>query len=197
MSTQITIDVGDLKGLIKGLENLRDNLETESDKMLKEIAEKGKKYLDRQYSSTLGKDPNIEDIKTRIDSSKNEYNLVAYGEDVIYEEFGTGDEGDSHQHPRKSKYDLNAYNSGPTIRNVSDYDESSYTIDDLKEIGITSGKFWIYSKKGSDILYYTQGVPAGQEMWNTRNYLLSKKTQEIIKKGAKRINENLVASIKS
>ena len=83
------------------------------------------------------------------------------------------------------------------IDDVDDYDENSYIKDDLNEMGITSGKFWIYSKDSSDTLYYTQGVPAGKEMWNTRNYLLSKKTKEIIKKGAKNINENIIASIKS
>lgn len=196
MSSQITIDVSNLKGLIKGLENLRNNIESQSDKMLKEIAESGKKYLDRQYKGMV-KDPNIEDINTKIKGSKNNYELVAYGKDVVYEEFGTGDEGESHQHPAKSNYNLNPYNSGDKIRNVDDYDENSYIKDDLNEMGITSGKFWIYSKDGSDTLYYTQGVPAGKEMWNTRNYLLSKKTKEIIKKGAKNINENIIASIKS
>lgn len=196
MKTQITIDISDLKGLIKGLENLRDNISTETDKMLKEIAESGKKYLDRQYSG-MNKDPNIEDISTKIEGSKNSYNLIAYGKDVVYEEFGTGDEGEKHQHPMKSKYSLNAYNSGTKIRNVDDYDKNSYIKDDLEEIGINSGKFWIYSKDGSDTLYYTQGVPSGQEMWNTRNYLLSKKTKDTIKKGAKKINENIIASIKS
>ena len=194
MSTQVTINVGNIKGLIKGLKSLRNNLESESDKLLKEIVDNGKKYLDRQYAS-MNNDPNIEDISTKIKGSKNNYELIAYGKDVVYEEFGTGDEGESHQHPMKSKYNLNAYNSGPKIRNVSDYDSNSYIKDDLERIGITSGKFWIYSK--NDTLYYTQGVPSGQEMWKTRNYLLSKKTKEIVKKGAKRINENLIASIKS
>ena len=64
-----------------------------------------------------------------------------------------------------------------------------------EEFGITSGKFWIYSKDGST-LYYTQGVPAGKEMWDTRNYLLKTAIPEIGKRKGKEIREKFEKSIK-
>lgn len=192
MSTQVEIDVFDLKGTIDGLKWLYNNIDNQMDEMLEEIVKKGETYLDSQYISR-SKDANITDISTDYKKIIDGYELRAYGKDVIYEEFGTGDEGASHPHPNKSDYNLNDYNSGPYIRDVSDVPEGSYTMEDLQQIGITSGKFWLYKKDG--VLHYTQGVPAGQEMWRTRNYIL-KEIPNIVKKRGKIINENLTKSIK-
>lgn len=191
MSTQVEIDVFDLKGTIDGLKWLYNNIDNQVDEMLEEIVKKGETYLDSQYVSRH-KDANITDISTDYKKTTDGYDLRAYGKDVVYEEFGTGDEGESHPHPNKSDYNLNDYNSGPYIRDVSDVPEGSYTMEDLQQIGITSGKFWLYKKDG--VLHYTQGVPAGQEMWNTRNYIL-KEIPNIVKKRGKIINENLTKSI--
>lgn len=193
MSTQVEIDVFNLKGTIDGLKWLYNNIDDEIGKMLKDIADTGEDYLKKEYSSKSF-DPNIKDISTTTRNTKNTAEIIASGKDVLYEEFGTGDEGQSNPHPVKSKYNLNDYNSGEYIRNVSDIPEDSYTMEDLKAIGITSGNFWRY--KDGDILRYTQGVPSGQEMWNTRNYLLDGKIMDIVNERGKIINENITKSIK-
>ena len=120
--------------------------------------------------------------------------LYAYGKDVVYEEFGTGDRGEQNQHPVKSRYNLNDYNSGRTIRKVDDVPEGSPEKEDLDTIGISSGKYWTYNKDGT--VYYTQGVPSGQEMWKTRNYLLNNSIQKKVAEKGKELNDYIIASIK-
>lgn len=194
MATDVIIDETNIKDVIKALQELLSNVDKIADETMQEIAKKGETYLDARYVTRF-KDPNITDISTDYRKSQGGYVLEAKGRDVIYEEFGTGDEGASHPHPNKSAYALNDYNSGSQIRDVSDYDENSYIYDDLRDFGITSGKFWIYSKDGST-LYYTQGVPAGREMWDTRNYLIKQAIPEIGKRKGREIREKFEKSIK-
>ena len=194
MAADIEVNETNIKDVIKALQDLLNNIDKIADDTLQEIVKKGETYLEARYVTRF-KDPNITDISTNWRKDSDGYVLEATGKDVVYEEFGTGDEGASHPHPNKSAYDLNDYNSGSQIRDVSDYDENSYMYDDLREFGITSGKFWIYSKDGST-LYYTQGVPAGKEMWDTRNYLLKTAIPEIGKRKGKEIREKFEKSIK-
>ena len=195
MATDIIVDETNIKDVIKALKELLNDVDNISNETLREIATKGETYLNARYVSRF-KDPNITDISTNTKKDQNGYILEAIGKDVVFEEFGTGDEGASHPHPNKSAYGfLNDYNSGSEIKNVSDYDENSYIYDDLKEFGITSGKFWRYSKDGS-VIYYTQGVPAGKEMWDTRNYLLKNEIANIGKKKGREIREKFARSIK-
>ena len=115
----------------------------------------------------------------------NGYKLIAKGKDVIYEEFGTGDRGEDDPHPDKSKYNLNDYNSGYFIMSVEDIGNQDL-LDFLKEEGITSGKYWSYRKNGER--HFTQGVPSGKEMWNTRNEMI----KNIIPKAKKELGVELL-----
>ena len=188
MTTNIEVDETNIKDVIRAFEDMLNNLDKYAQKMSEKIIREGLKHLDSNYSKRF-KNPNITDINTRYEKIDDGYELISEGKDVVYEEFGTGDEGQKKPHPDKkyyeSKYNLKKYNSGQYIRNVSDYDENSYTYDDLHAMGITSGKFWRY-KKG-DTLYYTQGVPSGREMWDTRNHII----KEIIPKAKKELGVEL------
>lgn len=185
MDRNVVIDESNIQDVINAFKSIYNDIDKYVEKTDKKIIEESKKYLDKQYSNRF-KDPNITDISTEYEKIDNGYKLIAKGKDVIYEEFGTGDMGEQNPHPDKSKYDLNDYNSGQYIRNVSDYDKNSYTYDDLQEFGIDSGKFWRYSKNG--VLYYTQGVPSGKEMWNTRNEII----KNIIPKATKELGVELL-----
>lgn len=193
MAIRIDVDETNVKDVIKALQDMLANVDKISDSVLKEIVSKGDAYLDAQYISRF-KDPNITDISTSWRKTSDGYALEAKGKDVVYEEFGTGDLGEQNPHPVKSNYNLNDYNSGPYIRDVSEYEEGSYGYEDLQAMDITSGKFWIYSKNGT--LYYTQGVPAGQEMWNTRNELIKSIIPDIGKKKGRELCEKFANSIK-
>lgn len=194
-TTNIVVDETNIKQVIKALEDLSNNLQEYADEYTKKIVEEGKDYLDKQYSARYDKD-NIQDINTSYEKITDGYELISRGKDVLYEEFGTGDMGEQKPHPDKSnsKYKLKPYNSGEYIRDVSDYDENSYTYDDLQSFGITSGKFWRYEKDG--VIHYTQGVPAGQEMWNTRNHIITKVIPKVKKEMGAKIRGEFEKTVK-
>ena len=169
----------DLSSFINNLTELSQNVKNLPNDICKEASNSGIVYLSDLYASRTP-DPNIIDIQTSLVTTKNGYKIVASGKDVVYEEFGTGDEGANDGHPWKGQtnFKLNSYNSGETIREAN---ESSALH------GITSGKYWTYKKEGSNEVQYTQGVPAGKELFNTSNYL----HEEIKKISKKKVSDVL------
>lgn len=193
MSKRIEVTLDNVDSVISSLEKLEKNIDWMTQMLVTEILEDGVEYAKKQYAAREH-DPNITDINVDYNTKDMSGEIQAYGKDVVYEEFGTGDRGEQQQHPVKSKYNLNDYNSGPTIRNVSDVLEGSLAKEDLDTIGISSGKYWTYKKNGT--VYYTQGVPSGQEMWKTRNYLLNNSIQKKVAEKGKELNDYIIASIK-
>ena len=173
----IAFNQKDIENTIKKLENLNKELKNFDDKLIKEIAYDGLTKLDTLYAITPYQ-PNVSAINTSVNKTTLGYSIVATGKDVIYEEFGTGDIGESNPHPEKAEYPLNDYNSGKTIRDANEYSA---------EHGITSGKYWTYKKDGT--IYYTQGIPAGKQFFDTRNY--------IQKEGIKKAKDKLVGDMLS
>lgn len=169
------VDTKEISRMINSLNTLSSNINKLKTEIPKEIAEEGLKYLNSLYASK-SKDNDTDDIHTSIDKTANGYSIISQGKDVLYEEFGTGDEGARHPHKDKSKYGLKDYNSGPTIRPVNPNNSA------LKAHGITSGKYWTYEKDGE--IKYTQGIPAGMQMFDTSNYLRSGVIKTIMKEKA-------------
>ncbi len=170
---KINIDNRDINDLIKSLTKLSNDINELPKEISKEIAEIGLVKLNDFYGSKVD-DPNITDIQTSIRETATGYQIISKGRDVIYEEFGTGDKGQQTPHKEKSKYGLKPYNDGVYIRDVNPNNEK------LISQGITSGKYWTYKKDGK--VYYTQGVPAGMEMFKTSNYLRDKGIKQILDK---------------
>lgn len=184
-NVKISLDVNEISQMITKLQQLKKDVKSLPSELTKQVALDGLQYLDFQYAMTP-RDNNVGDINTEVIKTNNGHDIVASGKDVIYLEFGTGDMGQANPHPEKNKYVLNDYNSGRTIRNVSD--QSEKTRDKLESHGITSGKYWTYVRDGGKP-EYTQGISAGKQMFNTRNYIIS----ESIKK----VNEKLVGDVLS
>jgi len=193
MSKRIEVTLDNVDSVISSLEKLEKNLDWITQSLISDILQEGVEYAKKQYGAREY-DPNIEDINVDYTTKDMSGELYAYGKDVVYEEFGTGDRGEQKPHPVKSKYNLKKYNSGPTIRNVSDIPKYSLAREDLDTIGISSGKYWTYEKNGT--VYYTQGVPSGQEMWKTRVYLLNNSIRKKVAKKGKELNDYIIASIK-
>lgn len=184
MNRNVVIDESNIQDVINAFKSIYNDIDKYVEKTDEKIIQESKKYLDKQYSSRL-KDPNITDISTEYEKIDDGYKLIAKGKDVIYEEFGTGDRGEDDPHPDKSKYNLNDYNSGYFIMSVEDIGNQDL-LDFLKEEGITSGKYWSYRKNGER--HFTQGVPSGKEMWNTRNEMI----KNIIPKATKELGVELL-----
>lgn len=175
----ITLDSNKINNVISSLTSLSQLLSESEETIAKEVAIDGLNVLNGFYSKSF--DENIEPPNTYIQKNQNGYSIIAQGEDVVYEEFGTGDEGAKDAHPWKGQTDfpLNPYNSGKYIREAGE---------SAAEHGITSGNYWTYSNNGNII--YTQGVPSGKELYNTIQYLrkdgintvLDKKVRNVISK---------------
>lgn len=175
----ITLDSSQINNVISSLSKLSSILVDSDESIAKDVAIDGLNVLNGFYSKSF--DENIEPPNTYIQKSQNGYSIVAHGDDVVYEEFGTGDEGASNPHPLKGKTDfaLNPYNSGENIRPAN---EAS------KQHGITSGNYWTYLKDGD--IKYTQGVASGKELYNTIQYLrkdginkvVNKKVRDVVSK---------------
>lgn len=166
-----------INDIIQRLEELDKNIPDLANDIAKEVVYDGLSELNKQYANTPYQ-PNSDEIKTDVEKTVTGYRLIASGKSVLYDEFGTGDIGAANRHPEKSNYSLNDYNSGETIRNANEHSA---------EHGITSGKYWTYKKDGQ--IYYTQGIPAGKQMYNTRNY--------IIDEGIKKAKDKVVGDVLS
>ena len=169
------VDTKEISRMINSLNTLSSDINKLKTEIPKEIAEEGLKHLNSLYASKPT-DNDTDDIHTSIDKTETGYSIISQGKDVLYEEFCTGDEGARHPHKDKSKYGLKDYNSGPTIRPANSNNPA------LKAHGITSGKYWTYEKDGE--IKYTQGIPAGMQMFDTSNYLRSGVIKTIMKEKA-------------
>lgn len=218
MSNKIDISLDSISSLIDGLNNLNNDLDKIANEICKEVVADGSKYLEDLYSRRK-KDDNITDINVKNEINNNGGKIIAYGKDVVYEEFGTGDRGVDKPHPMKDKFNINNYNSGGTITNINQIHDDKI-LDVLESHGITEGNFWFYSthNPGSSTVQsmtteqklnrakylidhdneviLSQGIPSGQEVWKTRNYLLDNRYKRKLAKKGKKINDYIVTTIK-
>lgn len=167
---ELSLDPKSIDNLIKKLQVVRKDLNGLPNQIAKEAAYDARTFLDLEYANTPYND-NVDDIETDVGATEKGWRVMAKGKDVIYAEFGTGDLGEQNPHPEKNEHSLNPYNSGKTIRNANEYSAQH---------GITSGKYWTYKK--NDTIYYTNGIPAGKQVFNTRNYVIEQGLSKAIKK---------------
>lgn len=170
---KINLSSKNIKDTIKRLETLRKNINNSDEEIIKQLSELGLQEIQDNYSKTPFKDGN-EDVGFFVTGSATDKKIGVSGSQVLYNEFGTGTKGERSPHPKKNDYGLNAYNSGKTIRRNMKQ-ESNAT-----QNGIPEGElYWTYIKDGQK--HYTQGIPAGQQVYKAANKLQKEKTK-IIKK---------------
>lgn len=174
ITKKISLNTRDIRSLIKKLNTLQNDINDLPEKITKRVADEGLDTLNTYYASRTF-NVNSTDITTSISETQNGYKIIARGKDVIYTEFGTGDEGEQNPFPSpdRNKYNLKDYNSGKYIRKVNPNNKN------VKEMGITSGKYWTFVKNG--VLHYTQGMPAGLQMFNTAKDLRETIIPKIVK----------------
>ena len=170
---KISLSSTDIKQTIKRLKQFEKNIKKADKEIVDQLSDLGLKEIQNNYNSTPFKDGN-DDISYFQKGTDNKRSIGISGSQVLYNEFGTGTEGKNNSHPEKGKYGLKGYNTGPKIReNKSDTSTASKN-------GIPKGGlYWIYNR-GSDLIY-TQGIPAGKQVYNAKN-VLQRKKQEISKK---------------
>ena len=161
-----------IKEFQKKIDNLITQLPKVNEKILSELADIGQNEIEKNRASTIYTDGN-DDYKVFKEKTENGYKVGARGSQVLYDEFGTGTEGLNEPHPMKNDFNLKEYNSGKTIRTASTKMKP--------ETGILPGElYWTYKGKDGNLVY-TQGIPAGKEVFNAEQTVKRKK-QEIVKK---------------
>lgn len=113
-----------------------------------------------KFNSTAPKSGVLDNsVSTEIDENGTAGAIMLYGPNAVYDEFGTGTQGENSPHPMKNQFPLNPYNSGPYIF----YNEFSGTYQWYYRA--MAGKPY-FTKNGA-----TEGIPAGKIMYNTAKHL--------------------------
>lgn len=160
----------DIKNLQDELETLQDSLLQASYGIVTKLVEVG--YDKANELNSIA--PQSSNKKSIVGSSKganetkNGYSgyVSLEGESAVYDEFGTGEYGQSMPHPLKGNFDLNPYNSGPFVStHINKYGRHYWYIPKNK---FTSGVNSYTRNTG-----YTEGIPSGKQMYNTAKYMKS------------------------
>lgn len=169
----INLSSQEIKKLINRLEGFKKRLDEADAKIVDELSNLGLQEIEQNYASTPYKDGN-DDVNFFITGTEKKKKVGASGSQVLYNEFGTGTEGENSPHPQKGEFGLNAYNSGRTIRQNNNANSSA------SRLGIpTGGLYWTYMD--GNVKKYTQGIPAGKQVYMASNVIKREKNR-IIKK---------------
>lgn len=162
-----------IKNFKKKIDNLILELPKVNEEILSELANIGQNEIEKNRASTIYTDGN-DDYRVFKEKTNNGYRVGARGSQVLYDEFGTGTEGLNAPHELKNNFNLKEYNSGKTIRSAG--------INMKPETGILPGElYWTYKGKNGEIVY-TQGIPAGKEIFNAEQTVKREKAKIVKKK---------------
>lgn len=174
---EIKVDLSEngISKLLKEINNLKANINSVGEEIVKDLADFTEKEIAKNLASTTYTDGN-DDVEVFNKGKGTERTVGMSGEQALYLEYGTGTMGEKNMHPKRDS-SLDWYNSGVTIRqNTNPKGAASKN----KENPIPlNGLYWTYNKDGHK--HYTQGIPAGLQVYNATLALKAKKT-EIIKK---------------
>lgn len=182
-----SLSIADINNTIKNVQALKEDIEDTRKNIVTILIEKGE-AMARSYNDSAAPSGVEESVViSRIVKAKNEGQgasgyIALTGPNAVYDEFGTGEEGASNPHPLKQNFPLNPYNSG--------YYVSTH-------INPANGRhYWIipedhyipsqYVEEGG----YTEGIPAGKQMYKTSEYLRSIKDGIIKKEFSDAIRRN-------
>ncbi len=172
-TVKVKLSTKDINETIEKLKSIQSILDNAEEKVIDELCDLGLKELEDNYTNTFFKDGNDDYYFFKKGTRKNRV-IGVMGSQVLYDEFGTGTEGASSPHPIKGNFDLNDYNSGSTIR--QNKTESSNASSNGIPVG---GLYWTYKVDGQKV--YTQGIPAGKQVYTTIQKL-KKEKKKIMKK---------------
>lgn len=172
-TVKVNLSNQDITHLIKRLEKLQKELEKADSQIVKELSDLGLKAIESNYSTTPYKDGN-EDVSFYSTGSEKKKKIGVTGSQVLYNEFGTGTEGQNSPHPKKGEFGLNGYNTGETIRQNNSENSSA------SRLGIPVGElYWTYRE--GNVKKYTQGIPAGKQVYLAAK-MLKREKDKIVKK---------------
>ena len=168
---KIQLSEASIKNAIDLIKTLEDNINVANENIVDRLVDEGQQYAayyNALMTYAVGKNnARVVPSKT-LGGVKSKGSIALTGTDAVYYEFGTGEEGLHNPHPIKENFALNPYNSGPTIK-----------------VNKQGQHYW-YVPKGKYVPSqyvrangYTQGVPAGKQMYMTAQHLRSIKNNII------------------
>lgn len=167
---KVPLSISGINDLKNKIDILKNSLNEASINITKSLADYTYNEIQNNISNTQYKDGN-DDISAFKEINETKAKVGMRGSQVLYDEFGTGTQGEQSSHPLKGQFSLNAYNSGKKIRTSSGSGKS----------GFAKGvKYWTYKNKNGEIIY-TTGIPAGKQVYNASKSLRKIKSS-IIKK---------------
>lgn len=108
-----------ITNLISKLNTLSNELEKSANNIVDDLLDIGKDEVLSQYNGDTFKEE-IATYTVKKERSGNKGKVVASGNQILYDEYGTGFQGSLRPHPDKSKISgLKAYESGPKINKVT------------------------------------------------------------------------------
>lgn len=150
-----------------------DELSVADKRISEEVAEELKSEIIKLYHDFVSTKVPAGDPQDRgeitvwiIQEENGRYRVGVTGDEVIYDEFGTGQEGYDNPHPDKSRYaiPLDPYMSGPVVKS---------------HINDEGRHYWFYDN------VYTEGVPSGHFIYdatmNVADYEAAKIAKKVIK----------------
>lgn len=177
---KVELSTNGIKDLLNKINKLKSDLNNIDEEIVDDMAKFTEQQISKNISTTAYKDGN-EDITTFIDKKDKKRVIVGMkGTQAVYNEFGTGTIGENspHENRNKAKGNLNWYNTGVTIRtNVNPNGSASLNTENPIPL---NGLYWTYIDRNG-IKHYTQGIPAGKQVFNASISLRDKK-KDIIKK---------------
>lgn len=166
---EFSLSLSDIRKLKSKISELKENLPKCANNITKSLADYTYNEIQNNINSTSYKDGN-EDIEAFKNISNNNATVGMKGSQVLYDEFGTGTQGEQSPHPLKGKFSLNKYNSGRRIRPAGKNNPH-----------FPAGtKYWTYKNKNGDTVY-TTGIPAGKQVYNASRALQKQKSKIINK----------------
>lgn len=151
-----------IDSVINKLKSLKSGLKEADNKIVAEMGNFVKDQVAANLAATPYKDGN-EDSKAFSEITGNKAKAGMKGIQSVYNEFGTGTQGQKSPHPMKGNFGLNPYN---TLKHP--------------RVSKNGNLFWIYKNKSGEKVI-TQGIPAGKQVFNA-SILLKGKKNEIIRK---------------
>lgn len=157
MANDVTIESEELDNF---LANVTGSLDKAAEGVIEELSDLALSEIRSNYSRSEFEPGEIMDF-AKIGSS-NDKTVKMMGPQAIYSEFGTGTKGAMHPHPIKDQFNLNDYNSGPTIRVLT---PRAKKISGAQTKGIAPGSlYWTY-KDAEGNVQYTTGIPAQMQVY--------------------------------
>ncbi len=160
-----------LRDLSKKIDNLKQDLKKADKRIEDRLADYARTQIENNLSATPFRDGN-EDTTTFKEEFDDKIKVGMRGSQVLYNEFGTGTQGEMSPHPVKGKFPLHGYNTGRTIRTASLKVNEKY--------GVSVGtKYWTY-KSADGQTVFTTGIPAGKQVFDAA-MALRKEKKKIVK----------------